>query len=71
MKQPGHSASLCDSITSSTRIRFSVHTGVKFGRKLKLSSFQIEEAKRRREAGESHSDIARLFGVSHRTIGML
>jgi DNA invertase Pin-like site-specific DNA recombinase len=45
--------------------------GVKFGRKLKLSAFQIEEAKRRREAGESHSDIARLFGVSHQTIGRL
>jgi hypothetical protein len=26
-EQPDHSASLCDSITSSTRIRFSVHTG--------------------------------------------
>jgi hypothetical protein len=28
--------------------------GVKFGRKPKLTPFQIEEAKRRREAGESH-----------------
>src|SRR5260370_25085412 len=28
-EQPDHSASLCDSITSSTRIRFSVHTGTK------------------------------------------
>jgi hypothetical protein len=28
-EQPDHSASLCDSITSSTRIRFSVHTGIK------------------------------------------
>src|SRR5437660_8717653 len=27
-EQPDHSASLGDSITSSTRIRFSVHTGV-------------------------------------------
>src|SRR6266481_3953295 len=27
-EQPDHSASLCDSITSSTRIRFSVHTGI-------------------------------------------
>src|ERR1700687_3988277 len=27
-EQPDHSASLVDSITSSTRIRFSVHTGV-------------------------------------------
>src|SRR5713101_2951652 len=28
-EQPDHSASLCDSITSSTWIRFSVHTGVR------------------------------------------
>src|SRR5271156_4396602 len=30
-EQPDHSASLSDSITSSTRIRFSVHTGTKGG----------------------------------------
>src|SRR6266567_4498155 len=29
-EQPDHSASLCDSITLSTRIRFSVHTGPTF-----------------------------------------
>jgi Resolvase, N terminal domain len=29
-EHPDHSASLSDSITSSTRIRFSVHTGVDF-----------------------------------------
>src|ERR1700678_3153945 len=29
-EQPDHSASLGDSITASTRIRFSVHTGVRF-----------------------------------------
>jgi hypothetical protein len=29
-EQPDHSASLCDSITSSTRIRFSVHTGAAY-----------------------------------------
>ncbi|UGY05081.1 recombinase family protein [Bradyrhizobium quebecense] len=45
--------------------------GVKFGRKPKLTPFQITEAKRRREAGESHTDIAKLFGVSHQTIGRL
>lgn len=45
--------------------------GVRFGRKPKLSLFQIEEAKRRRDAGESHTEIARLFGVSHQTIGRL
>jgi DNA invertase Pin-like site-specific DNA recombinase len=45
--------------------------GVQFGRKPKLSAFQIAEAKRRRDAGESHTEIARLFGVSHQTIGRL
>ncbi|MET4173877.1 DNA invertase Pin-like site-specific DNA recombinase [Bradyrhizobium sp. LA6.1] len=45
--------------------------GVKFGRKPKLSPFQIVEAKRRRDAGESHTEIARLLGVSHQTIGRL
>lgn len=45
--------------------------GVKFGRKPKLSPFQIEQAKRKRDAGETHSEIARLFGVSHQTIGRL
>jgi DNA invertase Pin-like site-specific DNA recombinase len=42
--------------------------GVKFGRKPKLSRFQIEEAIARREAGESLADIGRTFGVSHSTI---
>jgi DNA invertase Pin-like site-specific DNA recombinase len=45
--------------------------GVKFGRKPKLSAFQIDEVKRRLEAGESQSDVGRLFGVSHQTIGRL
>jgi DNA invertase Pin-like site-specific DNA recombinase len=45
--------------------------GVRFGRKPKLTPFQTQEAKRRRETGESHTDIARLFGVSHQTIGRL
>ena len=48
-----------------------VARGVKFGRKSKLSPFQIEEAKRRRDAGESHTEIARLFRVSHQTTGRL
>jgi hypothetical protein len=37
--------------------------GVKFRRKPKLSPFQIEDAKRRKDAGESETEIARLFGV--------
>jgi DNA invertase Pin-like site-specific DNA recombinase len=45
--------------------------GVKFGRKPKLSPFQIGEAKRRRDAGESHTEIARSYNVSHQTIGRL
>src|ERR1700694_2814921 len=49
-EQPDHSASLGDSIRSSTRIRFSVHTGVRFyanrGEPLMISQFfevQIKE----------------------------
>jgi DNA invertase Pin-like site-specific DNA recombinase len=45
--------------------------GVKFGRKPILTAFQIEEAKRRMEAGESQSEVGRLLGVSHQTIGRL
>lgn len=45
--------------------------GVKFGRKPKLNPFQIDEAKRRRDAGERHSEIARSYNVSHQTIGRL
>ncbi len=45
--------------------------GVRFGRKPKLSPFQIAEAIRRREAGESLVDIARTYGVSHTTISRL
>ncbi len=45
--------------------------GVRFGRKVKLSTFQIEEALRRRDAGEALTDIARSYGVSHSTISRL
>jgi DNA invertase Pin-like site-specific DNA recombinase len=31
--------------------------GIKFGRKLKISPFQIEEAKRRLDAGESQAEV--------------
>jgi DNA invertase Pin-like site-specific DNA recombinase len=43
--------------------------GIKFDRKPKLTPFQIDEAKWRLEAGESQSEVGRLFGVSHQTIG--
>ncbi len=45
--------------------------GVKFGRKAKLTDFQKQDAIRRREAGESLSEIGRLFGVNYQTIGRL
>ena len=45
--------------------------GVRFGRKLKLTSHQRREALARREAGEALTDIARTFGVSHSTISRL
>jgi DNA invertase Pin-like site-specific DNA recombinase len=45
--------------------------GVKFGRKPKLTDYQKVDAIRRREAGESLSEIGRLFGVNYQTIGRL
>ena len=45
--------------------------GVKFGRKPKLTQYQIDEATKRLEAGDSQAEIGRLFGVSHQTIGRL
>jgi DNA invertase Pin-like site-specific DNA recombinase len=45
--------------------------GIRFGRPLKLSPFQIREAVARREAGEPMSDIGRSYGVSHSTISRL
>jgi DNA invertase Pin-like site-specific DNA recombinase len=45
--------------------------GIRFGRPLKLSAFQIREALARREAGEPMSDIGRSYGVSHSTISRL
>jgi len=45
--------------------------GVRFGRPLKLSAFQIKEAVARREAGEAMADIGRSYGVSHSTISRL
>src|SRR5262245_58380677 len=45
--------------------------GVRFGRKPKLTAFQIAEAIARREAGEALADIGRSFGVSHSTISRL
>jgi DNA invertase Pin-like site-specific DNA recombinase len=56
--------------TTEGRVRAKA-AGVHMGRPVKLTRFQIAEAKRRLENGESQSEIARLFGVSHQTIGRL
>jgi DNA invertase Pin-like site-specific DNA recombinase len=45
--------------------------GVRFGRRLKLTRYQIGEALARREAGEALTDIGRSYGVSHSTISRL
>jgi DNA invertase Pin-like site-specific DNA recombinase len=45
--------------------------GKHMGRPSKLSPFQRQEALRRRESGESLTDIARTFGVAHTTISRL
>ena len=45
--------------------------GVRFGRKLKLTAHQRQEALARRVAGEALVDIARSYAVSHSTISRL
>jgi DNA invertase Pin-like site-specific DNA recombinase len=45
--------------------------GIKFGRKPKLSAFQIAEALSRRAAGEALTEIGRSYNVSHSTISRL
>jgi DNA invertase Pin-like site-specific DNA recombinase len=45
--------------------------GVKFGRKLKLTSHQRAEALARRAAGEALAEIGRSYNVSHSTISRL
>lgn len=45
--------------------------GVRFGRKLKLTPHQQQEALARRAAGEPLVDIARSYNVSHSTISRL
>jgi DNA invertase Pin-like site-specific DNA recombinase len=45
--------------------------GVRFGRKLKLTAHQRQEAIARREAGEILAEIAKTFNVSHSTISRL
>jgi DNA invertase Pin-like site-specific DNA recombinase len=45
--------------------------GVKMGRPPKLTSHQVKEVLRRRDAGEPMRDIARTYNVSHSTISRL
>jgi DNA invertase Pin-like site-specific DNA recombinase len=45
--------------------------GVRFGRKPKLTQFQVTEALRRKAEGEALADIGRSYGVSHSTISRL
>ena len=45
--------------------------GVRFGRPLKLTRYQIEEALARRQAGEALVEIGRSYNVSHSTISRL
>jgi DNA invertase Pin-like site-specific DNA recombinase len=56
--------------TSEGRVRARAN-GVRFGRKPTLTAHQRAEALRRRAAGETLCDIAKLFGVSHMTIARL
>ena len=56
--------------TSEGRARAQAN-GVRFGRKPSLTAYQRAEALRRREAGETLTAIAKLFGVSHMTIARL
>jgi DNA invertase Pin-like site-specific DNA recombinase len=44
---------------------------VRMGRPPKLTSHQVKEALRRRDAGEPMRDIARTYNVSHSTISRL
>jgi DNA invertase Pin-like site-specific DNA recombinase len=45
--------------------------GVRFGRKPKLTSYQMQEALARRAAGEALVEIGRSYNVSHSTISRL
>jgi DNA invertase Pin-like site-specific DNA recombinase len=45
--------------------------GIRFGRKPKLTQYQIAEARARRENGETLLDIGRSYNVSHSTISRL
>jgi DNA invertase Pin-like site-specific DNA recombinase len=56
--------------TNEGRVRAKAN-GVKFGRHPKLTKHQREEARQRREAGETLTAIAQSYNVSHMTISRL
>lgn len=56
--------------TSDGRKR-AIAKGIRMGRRPKLTSFQIREARQRHEAGESAATIARSFAVHRSTISRL
>jgi DNA invertase Pin-like site-specific DNA recombinase len=56
--------------TSEGRTR-ALARGVRFGRKPKLTQFQVQEALARRANGEALTDIGKTYGVSHSTISRL
>jgi DNA invertase Pin-like site-specific DNA recombinase len=56
--------------TAEGRVRAKA-SGVRFGRKPKLTKHQREEALARKRNGESLTDIARSYNVSHMTISRL
>jgi DNA invertase Pin-like site-specific DNA recombinase len=56
--------------TNDGRVR-ARQSGVKFGPKFKLSPLQIEEIRRRKEAGESCRFLARSYNVSPNTISRI
>ncbi len=51
--------------------RRAMANGKRFGRKPKLTTHQIAEALRRRDAGEPLTEIAKTYNVSHSTISRL
>jgi hypothetical protein len=57
--------------TASSTLSRAQARGVRFGRKLKLTAHQRQEAIARREAGEALVDIGRSYNVSHSTISRL
>jgi DNA invertase Pin-like site-specific DNA recombinase len=56
--------------TNEGRVR-ARQSGVKFGPKFKLSAHQMEEIRKRKEAGESCRFLARSYGVSPNTISRI